>query len=266
MIPRQGFGREQVRTHGAKMPALQRIDQRRLVHQAAMRGVDQDSTGPHQPQGRGIDQPLRLRRQRQMQGDDVARLHQLPERDERGRRLGLGTPAPAEQPRPHGPEHRRQPRGHRPVADQTHRAPADLAKKGLFLGRERPARRRQAAQAGEHQGERHLGHGLGVGAGGMAHGDAARLDGREIDPVEGGAELLDQAQPRRLGEQGGSGRLQDVPEDESVGEGLAQAAAVVGSNHPDLEPVAGQSRHLGGERAAGRVGEDHRLLHGDRAW
>ena len=62
---------EDVEPRRGEAAAAQRLGQRRLVHQAAARRVHQHRAGLHAREGGGVDHALGLRRQRQVQRDDV---------------------------------------------------------------------------------------------------------------------------------------------------------------------------------------------------
>ena len=60
----------------ADPPLAQRRIQRRLLHHAAAPDIEDHRIGPHGPQRRGIDQPRRLRQQRQGSDNEIGRPHE----------------------------------------------------------------------------------------------------------------------------------------------------------------------------------------------
>ena len=93
--------------------------------------------------------------------------------------------------------------GHRTEAQKAQRLAADVeAGIGLPLSLPDPAvRQGDAPGAGEHQPKGQVRHGVGVGAGGVAHGDAQVLGGVQGDVVQARAVLADQLQLFTAGHQ-----------------------------------------------------------------
>lgn len=67
-----GLGGEGIDARAAEAARLQRVQQGVFINEAAPGGVDQDGVRLHFGQLRRADEVLRLRRQGQVEGDDVA--------------------------------------------------------------------------------------------------------------------------------------------------------------------------------------------------
>ena len=212
---------------GAGEAALgERLDEGRLVHQVAPRGVDDARAGAAARQPRAVQDSPGRRRRRQVQGDEVRPLDQGVQRDELDaeivRHLGCDERVVGE---------------HRHV--ERARAPHDLAPDAAEAGHaERLAAQLDAAQAllaplsglhlrvgegdragrGEHEREDVLGDADAVRAGRVQHEDAAGAGGFDVDVVDAGAGARDHPQARRGGQHFGGDR-RGAADDEGVGVG-----------------------------------------------
>ena len=256
---------EHVEAGGGEAPALQRGAQRLRVHQPAARGIDQDRPGLHAREPRRVDHAVGLRRQRDVEGDDVALRQQRVERTPLPRRVGLGRRRDVEDPRAHQGEDGREDARNGAVAHQPHRPPADLPGALQHVRRRPPARAGadaavqvdEAAEAGDHERQGHLRHGAAIGPRHIAHRDPARGGGGEVDGVDADADLLDQPQPGGGGDVPGAEGLEDVPHRLGAGERRAQPGAVVGRDDLDGDAVfVRERREAGAEPGTGRVVPD----------
>jgi hypothetical protein len=117
--------------------------------------------------------------------DDVAGRQEIGQGSPRVGRLGARCPRPVEDLGTHRAQDGCQQARHRPVADEAHDPPADLAEAVHLVRRPAPAQAgagrgvegRDAAQAGQQERQGQLGHGAAVGARHVADRDPAGLGG-----------------------------------------------------------------------------------------
>ncbi len=168
-----------------------------------------------------------------MQADDVGLNQQLVEAAPLAQRVGVPRARCVDQPTPEGDQHRREQTRNRAVSDQADSASAEFADTVLELGIEplaaphRGIEARQPAQHGEHQRERQFRHRARIGAGKVAHRNAACLRRIQIDRVDADADFLDQPQLRRRGDHLGRAALEHVPDYVGLGQQADKRRVVV---------------------------------------
>ena len=82
------LGFEHVEPRAGHVPAFERREQRRFVHQFAARAIDDANAFLRQREGLGVDQVRGFRRQRAMQADEIAGLQHFFERQQANILLG----------------------------------------------------------------------------------------------------------------------------------------------------------------------------------
>ncbi|KJL20307.1 hypothetical protein RN51_02523 [Microbacterium oxydans] len=202
-LVRGGVSVEGVCRVAGERAVMQCLRHRCLVDQVAAGGVDQHGPRPHADEALRIDESLAPGG---VQRDDVGRAEQIVDR-------GGFRP-----PRPHcvvgheriGGEHARaeaaQARGDTLAdsaeADDAHRGGAELpSAPHAPVARAHPAVAvRHEPQRGQHETDRMIGHGVGVRAGGVRHGDSAIARGSEVDRLGAHSVAGDDLELRGCGE------------------------------------------------------------------
>ena len=196
------------RPAAAMRPRAQRVDERRLVDEAAARGVDDDGMRRQQRELARAQQMMRALAERHVQRDGVGareRVLELRQLDlEASHEVVVGRGLDGEQPAVEGPQPPGDGAADRPETDDRDRRAREVAgRRGRLPAAvaHRRAERGQSADARQQQRQRHVGDGLGVRAGRRQHGDAGGRRGIEVDRVIPDPEAHDRAQRRQPLEQ-----------------------------------------------------------------
>jgi len=213
-VLRQRLGGEGVERGAGEMPGIERVDQGRLVHQPAARGVDQVRTGFHQRQAARVEQVGGVLGARDMQGDHVGPGQQLGQGHQRhaavrgGRRRqerimrGDFHADPARLARDRAADAAQADHA-QPLAFEFEAGEAGL---GPLPGLHPGVGARHVAREREQQRQRMFGGGAGVAVGGVHHRDAARGGRFHVDGVDAGAGATDHPEAVAAGQAFGGDR------------------------------------------------------------
>ncbi len=177
---------------------------------------------------------------------------------------------PVDDPRAKALQHRHQRTRHHPGADQPDQPAAQLADPLLQAGTDRPplprparaVQRRDIAQCRQHQQQRGFRDRRRVGAGHVAHRDAARPRRVEIDRVDPDADLLDEPQTRRPRDHRLGHRPQDMQQNLGIGQQCREPRIIILGAGCDAKSVACQCGQPCRQERPGIVMEDrfHRTV------
>ncbi len=254
---------------GASDPAfLERADQRRLVDDAAARGVDQQRTRLHRAQFRFADQPLGRRRQRAVQCQGVGFAQHLLEIGVAGARRRHALVLGAQHAHAEGTGEAGDAAAQAAAADDAERGAVEVADRVVEQaelvrllpapGLHRGTPGDQVARQREQQRKDVLGHGvLGIAAH-VGDDDAALAAGVEVDDVGAGRGHCDHFQVRQRVDRN---RRQRRLVDDGDGGALQPLDDLVRPRLRVLDPVVREGRpaDIGDDRLAFEV--DDALAH-----
>ena len=183
--------------------ARQRVDQRRLVHQCAPRGIDQDGARLEAGEAVGVEKAARVVAEREMERDDVGAREQRVEIDQRHRRVRGRRAVPGDHLHADAAADAGDLAADAAEPDDAERLAEKLHAFERLPGAEahRPVHAGDVAGAGEHQRHGVLGHrGIAVALDGV-HRDAEPPERRDVHVARrAGAEKHDVPQRATAGD------------------------------------------------------------------
>ena len=224
-VVRDRLAREHVQRRARDLPAVQRILQRRVVDQLAARAVDHPHAVTHRRERLRVQEPLRLRRAREMHGDEVGlrvdlgrglraarrRARGSAPRSRTGRRRRSASRTPARAPRRAG----RSGRTRAPPASSHTPPPRRTCDRSHLPRRQRRMRLRDVARQRQHQRDRVLRRRHDVRLRRIGHDDPALGRRLHVDVVDPDPRAADHLQPVRALDHVG-GQLRRRPDQDPV--------------------------------------------------